>query len=106
MTYQKMPDEISLFRCEGDIKWSEDSTDALTTYVNKDLYTAVCAERDALRALCEGMAGKLRMIGEGKPENPCGDPWAFYNDLVVLAREALTDYEKHKGVGDGFIPRN
>lgn len=68
-----------------------DTPDSVRSYLE-----AVCAERDELWALCEGMAGKLRMIGEGKPENPCGDPWAFYMDLVVLAREALTDYEKHQ----------
>ena len=64
-------------------------------------YKALSAERDALRALCEGMEGKMRMIAEGKPENPCGDPWAFYNDLVALAREALAAFEKHKGVNNG-----
>ena len=30
----------------------------------------------------------LAAIAEGKPENPVGDPWAFYEDLVAVARRA------------------
>lgn len=64
-------------------------------YVHTDLYTAACAEREALRALCEGMAGALenakhRLEGAGMLGGMT-DPVAYQ----------LAAYEKHKGEGDG-----
>lgn len=91
----KMPDEISLFRCEceGDIKWSEDSSDALATYVNEDIYTAVCAERGALRALCEWMAIRLRECTNVL----AAQPTTCVKSMVIGdSRKALAAYEKHK----------
>ncbi|HRI77391.1 MAG TPA: hypothetical protein PLX33_10440 [Alphaproteobacteria bacterium] len=101
-TPELMPDEISLFRCpcEGDIKWSEDSSDSLATYVNEDLYTAACAERDALRELCEGMAKEIQELKfhseivcqDGEPEYPFLGVGLF-EDLW----QSLAAYEKHNG---------
>lgn len=112
MTNQKMPDEISLFRCEseGDIKWSEDSSDALATYVKENLYTAACAERDALRALCEGMAKKIDQVLDWLGDEMFDDDVREkrHNDTTQeeraenisdMLRDMLAAYENHKGVG-------
>lgn len=37
----------------------------------------------------------LKAIAAGRPENPIGDPWAFYDDLVNLAKEALPLLDGH-----------
>lgn len=106
MTTQKpelMPDEISLFRCEceGDIKWSEDSSDALATYVNEDLYTAACAERDEWRAIAEGLASEMtkakRMIGgfTYDAQNPAQKE-ASVNQAWHVLDDAVSQYEKHR----------
>lgn len=55
-----------------------------------DLYTSVVAERDALRAVCEGMAKRLQRICDFKKE-----PYVP-NALFDGAEKALTAYEKHK----------
>lgn len=63
-----------------------------TQYTRTDLYTAACAEREALRALCEGMAGALSVfLGEcqfgGMP--PTGKS-------ITAAEDAIIEYLKHK----------
>lgn len=44
--------------------------------------------------IVEAMAGALKLISDGRPENPIGDPWSFYDDLVQIASDALTSYRE------------
>lgn len=118
MTDQKMPDEIYASRMTvGTLygTWSSLYKEG-DSYTRTDLYTAALAERDALRALCEGMAGAIAdtkaefqrlkdavmeredmgFIGKMKD--------AVYLDAVMAvvetkSEQALAAYEKHKGVG-------
>lgn len=46
------------------------------------------ARIEALEAENARLREALDSIGEGRPENPVGDPWAFYDDLVSVARRA------------------
>lgn len=99
-TPELMPDEIWTIH-EG-YAYSDDGKCFYTgnqinpddvSYTRTDLYTAACAERDALLALCEGMAGALegakhRLEGAGMLGGMT-DPVAYQ----------LAAYEKHKGVG-------
>lgn len=43
----------------------------------------------ALEAQLAETRKALDLIAEGRPDNPIGDPWAFYDDLVTVARRAL-----------------
>lgn len=63
-----------------------------SSYTRTDLYTSACAERDALRELCEGMAGALSVFLEecqfgGMP--PTGKS-------ITAAEDAIIEYRKHK----------
>lgn len=94
-----MPDEIWTIH-EG-YAYSDDGTCFYTgnkinpddvSYTRTDLYTAACAERDALRELCEGMAGALSAFLEecqfgGMP--PTGKS-------ITAAEDAIIEYLKHK----------
>lgn len=44
--------------------------------------------------IVEAMAEALKLISDGRPENPIGDPWSFYDDLVQIASDALTSYRE------------
>lgn len=44
--------------------------------------------------IVEAMAGALKLISDGRPENPIGDPWSFYDDLVQIASDALSTYRE------------
>lgn len=75
------------------VEYEDDSIHRWNTRASTDLYTAVVAERDALRELCEGMAGALGAFLEecqfrGMP--PTGK-------TITTAEDALTAYENHKG---------
>lgn len=110
MTNQKMPDMARLQRHVLDRDHIEVVPDGYgTEYTRTDLYTAVCAERDALRELCEGMDLALRDLAayvgcwthstdKGRQEVSFlpTDPRGL---LCERAKSALAAYEKHKEVG-------
>lgn len=111
MSNNKMPDDIVVGVFNQKRYWQDkdplnEISDA-TSYTRTDLYTAVCAERDALRALCEGMAEKLRLIdgldGEINLSNYTDTDVSYLNgqfvQAILTAAEALTSYENHKGAG-------
>lgn len=52
----------------------------------EDHATALAARNAEIDRLREA----LTEIGEGRPPNPVGDPWSFYDDLAAFARRALT----------------
>jgi hypothetical protein len=97
MTNQKMPDEIWANKIKGtdaNGNWSLKQFPRTkcyikydrTSYTRTDLYTDVVAERDALRALCEGMAGALTEM--------CN----LTHTPTKAALETLAAFEKHTGV--------
>lgn len=67
------------------------------------LYTTACAERDALRALCEGMARAITASIEGASFAEDGECYSAVHKFdcsflvrVTALKKALTAYEKHK----------
>lgn len=87
MTNQKpelMPDKINV--CVDTMQIKDFENKYTTSYTRTDLYTAACAERDALRELCEGM---IKIIED-----------AIENGNAIEMRSILkshrTAYEKHK----------
>lgn len=122
MTNQKMPDEIyatevnggygsrEFIAIEGGTKISE----YRTSYTLTDLCTAALAERDALRALCEGMAGAAKegetiiplLIGDLVYMADRMNEGARFKEMTASAQgildrvqQSLAAYETHKGVG-------
>lgn len=58
----------------------------------RDISTALAARDAEIERLQEA----LTEIGEGRPDNPVGDPWSFYDDLVAFARRARTAGGEHE----------
>ena len=102
----KMPDavHISLWKLSEDTALlsiqDESKTDAVK-YHHDRVLQAACAERDALRALCEGMAADMnkakRMIGgfTYDAQNPAQKEVSVNQAWHVLD-DAVSQYEKHK----------
>lgn len=111
MTDHKMPDVIfAREESHGHAGTWCDVSDGCTSYTRTDIYDAVVAERDALRELCEGMAGTLKYARkelekhadykgikdeDGALLNIKNDEWKECEHID----EALAAFEKHKGVG-------
>lgn len=113
MTTQKpelMPDEVFVGKTKIDrdayLLSFKSKHEQATSYTRTDLYTAACAERDALRALCEGMAESIKIVRQiiSEASNTgfnyrCGDwPDRLYQSQANTYK-SLAAYEKHKGVG-------
>lgn len=107
MTDHKMPDEIWIDSEDGndDCVYTSQWRKECVKYVRNDLYTAVVAERDALLALCERMAGALEKTqkellvtkDDAFCEHEVGICSCGYWDAVECAKQSLAAYEKHKG---------
>ena len=97
----KMPDavHISLWKLSEDTALlsiqDESKTDAVK-YHHDRVLQAACAERDALRALCEGMAGALKKANIALSHPNDGWKDNVENDALPFVSLALTAYEKHK----------
>ncbi|PWJ81532.1 hypothetical protein C7441_11064 [Pseudaminobacter salicylatoxidans] len=50
---------------------------------------ALSARAEAAEERVKKLEAALANIAEGRPENPAGDPWSFYDDLVSVARSTL-----------------
>lgn len=73
------------------------------SYTRTDLYQAVCAERDALRGLLEGMEFKVKLIKSWFVDANIHtkDVNAWMKNGSDLCDQALTKYQAYKEESDG-----
>lgn len=111
MTLPKlMPDEVGIVAFKDgtyDCYPNLANVPPSTSYTRTDLYTAALAERDALRALCEGMAENIGQVLDWLGDEMFDDDVREKRhhdttqeeraeNISDMLRDMLTAYEKHK----------